>query len=341
MATSGLLLAALGCRDEAESPTEPVSSPTGEHASPALAVASNTWIVRADMPTGRFGLAAAVVPDATGQSILYAIGGGSPTLALLGKVEAYNVATNTWSTKASLPRVLQYTNGTGVIGGRIFLSGGITSSAQTYSNHLYRYNPATNIWAEKHAMPAATFGGATGVIDGKLYVLTSCTHSDRCPVALPVAFYRYDPVTDQWAVLPAPARGHELGMGGVIGGKFYVTGGLADGEFENLQLDVYDPASNTWTARAPLPRARFGGAGVALAGKLYVIGGSRRTADQLSIETLRSVNVYDPIADAWTSKAPLPSAHPAIAGGRVVLNGQPRIEVVGGSRPGNNLQYIP
>ena len=78
-----------------------------------------------------------------------------------------------------------------------------------------------------------------------------------------------------------------------------------------------------------------------LAGKLYVIGGSRRTADQLSIVTLRSVNVYDPIADAWTSKAPLPSARPAIAGGRVVLNGQPRIEVVGGTRPGNNLQYIP
>jgi hypothetical protein len=72
-----------------------------------------------------------------------------------------------------------------------------------------------------------------------------------------------------------------------------------------------------------------------------VIGGSRRTADQLSTEALRSVNVYDPFADAWTSKAPLPSAHPAIAGGRVVLNKQPRIEVVGGSPPGNNLQYIP
>ena len=26
---------------------------------------------------------------------------------------------------------------------------------------------------------------------------------------------------------------------------------------------------------------------------------------------------------------------------RVFLNGQPRVEVVGGSRPGNNLQYIP
>lgn len=37
----------------------------------------------------------------------------------------------------------------------------------------------------------------------------------------------------------------------------------------------------------------------------------------------------------------MPIARISFAGSRVVLNGQPRIEVVGGSRPGNNLAYTP
>lgn len=325
------LLALAACGDD---PTQPGRAPV-------YAVASNRWITRADMPTERFRLAAAVVPNAAGQSVLYAIGGVSPTLSLLGKVQAYNAATNAWSTKASLPRVLNFTNGTGVIGGKIYLSGGEGSAAQGYSARLFVYDPATNAWAQKHDMPHPTYGGVTGVINGKLYVLTTCSNEDRCPVPLPVAFYRYDPAADHWAVLPAPAHEHEVGMGGVIGGKLYVTGGYFDGNRENLQLDVYDPARNVWTRRATLPRARAKGAGVVLGGKLYVVGGSRISADQLSTEPVRTVDAYDASTNTWTTKASIPSDRDAIAGGRVFVNGQPRIEIVGGTRPGNNLQYTP
>ena len=75
LAAMGVLLpVALGCGDDAESPTQPGSEPSA--AVPQFAVASNTWITRADLPsTERYGLATAVIQNASGQSILYAIGG--------------------------------------------------------------------------------------------------------------------------------------------------------------------------------------------------------------------------------------------------------------------------
>jgi Kelch motif len=119
LALNSVLLAS--CSDTA---TQPVTTDV-PRASAELAVASNSWVGRANMPSiERVGLATAVVPNASGQSILYAIGGRAITGGSLGKVQAYNVATNTWTNKASLPIAVYSTNGAGVIGGKIYISGG-------------------------------------------------------------------------------------------------------------------------------------------------------------------------------------------------------------------------
>jgi N-acetylneuraminic acid mutarotase len=78
-----------------------------------------------------------------------------------------------------------------------------------------------------------------------------------------------------------------------------------------------------------------------LEGKLYVMGGERYNAARHAFETLDITIVYDPATDTWTRRASLPSPRSGIAASRVFLGGQPRIEVVGGVAPGNNLQYIP
>jgi N-acetylneuraminic acid mutarotase len=78
-----------------------------------------------------------------------------------------------------------------------------------------------------------------------------------------------------------------------------------------------------------------------LEGKLYVMGGRRYNAARKAFETLDITIVYDPATDRWTRRAPLPSARSDIAASSVFLGGQPRIEVVGGRRPGNNVQYVP
>jgi N-acetylneuraminic acid mutarotase len=333
---SVLVLASCG-----EQVTEP--DRTGSVDSPALAVTTNSWITRADMPsTERWALAAASVTNAAGQSIVYAIAGHRADGVRMGTNRAYNVATNTWSAKADLPTALYRTNGIGVIKGKLYLAGGSAANHEILKS-LYVYNPATNSWVQKSDMPSYGYGGVTGVINDKLYLLTGCEDWDGCDVggADPlVALYRYDPATDKWATLAAPSQTHFLGTGGVIGQKLYVVGGLADPWTLSRRLEVYDPVTNQWTTKAPLPHERWEAAGTAAGGKLYVISGFGNKADGTSA-LLPTVSVYDPATNTWTNKQAIPSARADVAAVRVALDGHPRVEVVGGARPGNNLAYIP
>jgi N-acetylneuraminic acid mutarotase len=295
------------------------------------AVVSNRWISRTDLPgVERFDLATAVVTSA-GRSVLYAIGGATGAGGSLTRVQAYDVATDTWFNRAPLPAARNTTNGAGVIDGKIYVTGGIQDN-DDFRDELFVYDPTTNKWTEKSPMPTQGFRGVTGVIDGKLYVVTNCDQ-ENCFDFVSRALYRYDPATDTWAVLATPLAYHGWGYGGVIGGKFYVTGG------SNL-LEVYDPATNTWTTRAPLSRRRWLGASVALGGELYVIGGFIERGSG-TIDAIRTTSVYNPGTNTWSNRAPFPEAFIGLSASRVILDGKPRIHVVGGSRPGNNRAYIP
>ena len=357
-ALGGLAAAALAsCGEETTQP-----NPAGDEkvTAPELAVASNTWITRRDMwSTERTDFATATVPNATGQSVVYVIGGRGASNVGLTTVMAYNVATNTWTLRAPLPWSLYGANKAGVINGKIYVAGGYTHG--TWTNALYVYDPAKNSWVRK-SMPSiyqspdgefeefAAGGGVTGVIGGQLYVLAECIgkggwYYDDCEVNPATLLLRYNPVTDRWTKLAPPPVGSYAGLGisgmaGVIGGKLYVVGcGRALYCGEGL-LAVYNPATNTWTEKRGLGRRRYGAASVVHAGKLYLFGGTRFNADGTS-EVLRANIAYDPTTDRWTNYAPLPTARTGLGGSRVTLNGQPRLEVIGGSRPGNNLQYIP
>jgi N-acetylneuraminic acid mutarotase len=332
LAASTLLLAALACRNDGGPPTEPVA--TAPQTSPEFAVASNTWVQRADMPTDRWDLAAAVVKNAKGQSVLYAIGGCTQEQKSLRTVQAYNVATGKWQARTFLSRPLCATNGAAAIGGKIYMSGGAyqwLGTGPQLDLNLRVYDPATNSWGFKQGMPTEGYAGVSGVIGGKLYVLTYC-HEDYCFDEVDYEhFYRYDPSTDEWTDLPRPPNHHQWGMAAAIRGKFYVVGG------GSRALDIYDPATNTWTTRTGLAQARGGGAGVSLGGKFYVIGGSTSTSGG----PIRWVSVYNPATDTWSSAARMPTPLYGIAAAVVELNGQKLIAVVGGAKPGNHLQYAP
>jgi N-acetylneuraminic acid mutarotase len=121
----------------------------------------------------------------------------------------------------------------------------------------------------------------------------------------------------------------------VIGGKFYVAGGTS--------LEVYDPATNRWATRKPPPRfLGFSPTGTTADGKLYVFGGlSLRNPQTGRVDTLRTTTIYDPATDSWTTGKPMPTPSSDVAASRIFVNGQVGIQVVGGSRPRNNLQYFP
>jgi N-acetylneuraminic acid mutarotase len=330
------------CVDEPTAPSTASASTTAE-----LALASNTWVKRRDMPYERWALSTAVIRNAAGQSILYAIGGFTARGSSLGRVQAYNVATNTWTWKRDLPVPLYQMNGAGVLNGKIYITGGKTKSIDPRgpSPRVFMYDPASDIWTEKRRMPEGGTNGVTGVVNARLYVLTTCEQPEEgnegffedCPQS---KFFRYNPSTNQWATLPRPSEAYSVG--GVIAGKLYAVG---------VRLEVYDPATNQWTRKASPPTPPgIGAGGAVLNGKLYVMGGLRLNRPLERWEPVRTTLAYNPTTNTWIARAPLPvqdtttfrAALPAtIPASAVVLNGQARLELVGGRPPGNNLQYIP
>jgi N-acetylneuraminic acid mutarotase len=334
---AALLIVTAACQDTPTEPEQP-REPAAELSTAAAAAASNTWITRANMPTDRVNTTTATITDAQGRSVLYVIGGRSPfsdanfCSAGLSKVQAYNVTANTWRTLAPFPHPIQYTNGAAVINGKIYLTGGCTGQ-NVYHAWTWMYDPATNTWTEKASMPVAGWAGNTGVIQNKLYVLSGCNGQLGCGTSTDLFFGSYNPATSTWTSLPLPpsGSGHLHGGSAVIGGKFYAAGGDNDG-----LVEVYDPATSQWSSGRAMPAPRRSFASASVAAKLYAIGGVR-SSDFTPVTT---TSVYDPATDSWKDLAPAPRSS-GLAAGRVFVNGKPRIELVGGPRPGNNSQYIP
>jgi Kelch motif protein len=302
-----------------ESISEPSSTAAPDQ--PPLTVATaGQWITRADMPNStRTFLATAMVPNSAGQSILYAMGGRTSTGSSLGRVQAYNVASNTWSWKAPMPAPFYMSNGAGVIGGKIYISGGI-SNVHGLNLGFYRFNPATNTWTQKANPPGTSYRGVTGVINNKLYVATYCT-SDDCEGPIGYFLWRYDPLVNVWTTLPAPpVEVRAASAGGTIGGRLYVARGN--------KVGVYDPGTNQWTVKTTTIDVGWPITGATLGAKLYVF--------------TSATHVYDPATNSWTRLTAMPSDRPiGMAASRILLNGKARIEVVGGPRPGNNLGFMP
>jgi N-acetylneuraminic acid mutarotase len=312
-----LVLGAVACTSE-DSLTQPGSG--GEPSLAATATAANSWSTRAAYPgPGRIGGSVAMAPNAAGQSIVYYLGGTAEEFAPARPVLAYNVATDTWSTKASMVDEVRETNGAVRIGNRIYFSGG--SDRQGYSNKLWAYDYTRDRLIRKADMPIFNSWGVSGVIDGKLYVLPGICSTDRfpepghCSNTISRRFFRYDPTTDRWVTRPWAPHYHTAGAAGVIDGKFYVAGGAGVSD-----LDVYDPVTNTWKTLAPIPTGGMTMGGAVLGGKLIVLTGRYGDTGLRTYE-------YTPRTNVWKALAAPAMPHDGVV--RVTLGGRSYLFAVG------------
>ncbi len=322
------LLALVACGDgDALGPRTPVTSP---ELPMAAAVAGDIWRSGASMPTARGRLAAGVV-----NGVLYAVGGTGASQPALATVEAYTVGNNRWTVKAPLPEARSHLN-VGVVGGVLYAAGGLDGTGQP-TGTLYAYDAGTGTWTGRAPMPTAGACGASGVIDGRLYVFTTdCRESE---LGADPAFQRYDPTTDSWSALSVPLYGHFLPAAGVIGGKFYLAGGLfaTTDPIGNIgqNVEAYDPATGQWVARARAPSVRYQTAGAVVNGELYVVGGGTGT------DFVPLLDVYNPKTDSWRSLTSMPTPRGFLAaaslGGKVYAVGGRDL----GGYLGTNESYTP
>ncbi|MCL2358826.1 kelch repeat-containing protein [Candidatus Bathycorpusculum sp.] len=195
--------------------------------------ATDRWEQRATMPTPRAGLCANVVNGS-----IYLIGGEkfSSTMPFYGETdinEVYNPATDSWTTKAPLPKAVKG-YGSAVVNNKIYVIGG---SNQTYStsnsglvNNNQVYDVQTDQWTSARAFPFTVSRGAAVATTGyhapqRIYYFGgfSAEKNNRTEM--------FDPVTNSWNTLESMPRLKErLGVVSVSD-VLYIIGGFDGNEW--------------------------------------------------------------------------------------------------------------
>lgn len=128
---------------------------------------TDTWTIKAPMPTQRDHLSSAVVEDK-----IFVIGGRQPLERELYKDldvnEMYDPQKDSWTSLEPLP-----TNRSGLaasaIDSSIYVLGG-ESTKKTFDNNE-RYDTVTNTWSTERPLPTARHGLSAVSIDDKIYVI--------------------------------------------------------------------------------------------------------------------------------------------------------------------------
>ena len=187
------------------------------------------------------------------------------------------------------------------------------------------YDPASKTWSLKAPFPHPCNHVAGVSIGTKIYTFGGFVEQNRCPHS---KCFVYDTTTDQWAPIAPISRPRGAVSAIVLDGKIHLLGGR---DVRSVEWhEVYDPETNKYSDRASMRGSTgtqpFVGQrdhmGVAVVdGKIHAIAGRM---DSYDFNT--SLNaVYDPKTDAWSFRAPLPTARSGPScvyiGGKIVVFG--------------------
>lgn len=250
-----------------------------------------SWADKADMPTARSDLTTAVV-----NGIIYAIGGGNVQAnalnSSLATVEAYDPATNTWTTKASMPTP-RMSLASAVVNGIIYVFGGdnvvVTQSNQNSFKPVTTveaYDPATNTWTAKASMPVARERFAAVEANGIIYVMGGLIPDGSGFVTTATSMYAYTPSTNTWSAAKATMPSAQSYISAsAVNNVIYVLGGQSS----NIN-QAYDIVTNTWSTKAAMPVVNGWNVSFAANSSVYATSGS-------------FMDVYSPVSNTWTSKS--------------------------------------
>lgn len=253
--------------------------------------ATDTWETKSPMPTSR---QVATTSEVNGK--IYVIGGvvsSDPEywdVETFNKVEEYDPATDTWTTKSPMPTSRGW-HIASVVDGLIYIMGGSKDGgASNQMRHVLTvevYDPVSDTWFQKNDMPHSRAAGSGSVVDGKIYLFGGYQGKRRVD--------EYDPSNDSWTTkAEMPTARYELTTS-ELNGKIYIIGGYdLVGETAGISfVDVYDPATDTWATASDMPTGRSSAFSAVVNGKIYVFGGLTVWPS----EPLGIVEIYDPQGD--------------------------------------------
>ncbi len=223
---------------------------------------TDSWSLGANMPSARWGAAAAQY----GGNIYVFGGNGGPGT----KVEAYNVAGNSWTTKTSMPVTMYDGVMAATVGAKIYLF---------YFANVYEFDPSGNGGAGSYTVKSsppvgkhwATSAYVTVGGQDRIYIIAGSTSSG----VYTNSNYYYVPATDTWSSAQSPAPYYAHGTtrdNPAYNNKIYFGDGFG-GAFYGF-IYSYDPATDRWGSPvSSVNHARDGLASGFIGNTLYLAGG--------------------------------------------------------------------
>ncbi len=227
-----------------------------------------------------------------GNGVLYLIGGGvgfGPDTHI-DQVWAYDANTNGWSRKTDVPSPGVGSNfgSAALVGGKIYVFGGITGQFGIVHRALWIYDVASDSWSRGADLPIENFGAAVAAINGKIYLAFGSGFVNQT--------WQYDPATNAYTrradapFVPQPQRLHGVALGGEM---HAFAGG-----FSGTSHVIYNPSVDQWRLGPDMPVGVTDPAVGVLGGKALVVGGQPQALTQ----------IFDPATNTWSQGAPIAGA---------------------------------
>ncbi|MGH1419162.1 MAG: Kelch repeat-containing protein [Hyphomicrobiaceae bacterium] len=242
-----------------------------------------------------------------------------------------------WNSRATLLEARQEIYA-GVANGKIYVAGGIGADGAPLAS-FERYHPKANKWEGLPPLPQPRHHVAVVGVTNKVFAIGGFTGSwPNWQAQSKVNVFDSENMT--WSTgpsLPQP-RGEQVAV--VVGQNIFVIGGRVKKTpnsgtfFEHIDTNLntcFLATAKKWMPCAPMPTARNSHAAAVIDGKIYVVGGRRNVFDaggRVTIDNLAILEVYNPEANSWTTRAPMPIAQ----GGLAAAAHSGRLYVFGGEQ---------
>ncbi len=234
------------------------------------------------------------------------VGGYNPVQGYLASAELYDPVSGAWSLTNPL-----FNHGVGhtatlLTDGRVLVAGGCMGDGPSgRSNRAELFDPPTNSWTETNVMSQPRCNpSAMRLTDGR--VLAAGGEDGQNILSSAEVF---DPIAGRWSntgeMITARSQAVALRL---ADGRVMVTGGLS-GEVDGAEpisgAEIYNPDLGKWVQAARMTYARYAHTADLLPGGLVLVVGGLEGTQMTPDQFLTSVEVYDPVADAWQPIASL------------------------------------
>jgi N-acetylneuraminic acid mutarotase len=257
----------------------------------------SVWAMGAPIPTGHSQSKAAAV----GNNIY--VPGGFNSISFGGPLDLmqiYNTTANTWSNGMTLPATR---SGAAVaaFNGKVYIIAGFTTPFPTASNTVYEYDPVANTYAIKTPMPAPAGNVPGALLGNEIFVV-----GGSAPTTVA---YAYNPTTDTWRPIAAPAPADcQAGGAFALGGELWLFGCLGQ---TGTDVKIYNPGSNSWRAGPSLNSSHEGGSANGVYNtRGFVAGGGAAGAATTVVESIGSCGTPTPTPTATPTATHTPTATP-------------------------------